>query len=178
MRSPMPRSLNATEVKAASGTRHATATATMPTRRRIRAEGARRATPAFTAAPVSSRSTTISTTSPPNSPATLSFTDSGCRLFVNASLESAHAARAPAATSGSSRTGRLRSRIGTRTNHAIAPTAAAPAAPRDCVSRIARIDTPMAGYARTLVIALPVLRDPSQRVAGTAIAATQPTAFQ
>ena len=53
MRSPMPRSLNATEVKAASGTRQAAATATMPIRRRSRAEGTRRAAVASTAAPTS-----------------------------------------------------------------------------------------------------------------------------
>ena len=36
----------------------------------------------------------------------------------------------------------------------------------------------MAGYASTRRIGLPVLRVPSQRQIGTAIAATQPTAFQ
>jgi hypothetical protein len=141
----MPRSLKATEVKAASGTSKATATAATPTRLRISAEGAVRSAPTSTAAPTSSSSTTISSTSPPNSPATASFADSGWRLLVNGSFESAHAPTPAAAPSGSTSTGRLRSLSGTSMNHAAAPTAAAAAAPRDCVSRIARTKMPMAG---------------------------------
>ena len=178
MRSPMPRSLNATEVKAASGTRHATVTAAMPIRLRIRADGARRSAPVSTAAPNRIRSTIMISTRAPKSPATASFATRGWNALVKGSFESAHALTAAPTPSGSSSTGRLRSRSGTSTNHAIAPTAAAAAAPRDCVSRIATTETPMAGYASTRRIGLPVLREPSQRQIGTAIAATQPTAFQ
>ena len=145
MRSPIPRSLKATEVKAPSGARHATATAATPTRLRSRADGSRRSTTISTAAPTSTRRTTSSSTSAPKSPATASFADRGCRLFENASLESAQAPTADPATSGSTSTGRLRRRSGTSANQAIAPTAAAAAAPRDCVSRIATTHTPMAG---------------------------------
>ena len=137
MRSPIPRSLNATEVNAPSGARHATATAATPTRLRSRADGARCSTTTSTAAPTSTSSTTSSSTSAPKSPATASFADSGWRLFVNGSLVSAQAATADAATSGSTSTGRLRRRSGTSANQTIAPTAAAAAAPRDCVSRMA-----------------------------------------
>ena len=178
MRSPIPRSLKATDVNAASGTTHAMATAAMPIRLRIRADGARRSAPASTAAPTRMRSTIISSTRAPKSPATASFAVRGWKAFVNGSFESAHAETAAAATPGTSSTGRLRSRSGTSTNHARAPTAAAAAAPRDCVRRIATMDTPMAGYASTRRSGLPVLREPSQRLIGTAIAATQPTAFQ
>ena len=100
MRSPMPRSLNATDVNAASGTTHATTTAAMPTLRRIRAEGTRRAEPASIAAPTSISRASIRSTSVPKSPATASFADSGWSAFENASFESAHAATATAAADG------------------------------------------------------------------------------
>ncbi len=90
MRSPMPRSLKATDVKAASGTRHATVTATMPIRLRSRADGARRSAPASTAAPNRIRSTIISSTRVPKSAATTSLALSGWKAFVKGSFESAH----------------------------------------------------------------------------------------
>ncbi len=145
MRSPMPRSLKATDVNATSGTMHATATVAMPIRRRIRAVGTRRAAVASIAAPTSSSSASMSSTSAPNSPATSCLAASGWRLFENGSFESAQAATAPAAAVGNNRTGRLRSRSGTSANQPSAPTSAAAAAPRDCVSRIARTNPPIAG---------------------------------
>ena len=157
MRSPMPRSLKATDVKAASGTRHATVTAAMPIRLRIRADGALRSAPASTAAPNRIRSTIISSTRAPKSPATASLAVERLEGLREGVLrERPRARRQRPCRAGSSSTGRLRSRSGTSTNHATAPTAAAAAAPRDCVSSIATTETPIAGYASTRRIGLPV----------------------
>ena len=84
-------------------------------------------------------------TSVPKSPATASFADSGWSAFENASFESAHAPTATAAAAGKITTGRLRSRSGTSTNQAIAPTTAAAAAPRDWVSTMASAQAPISG---------------------------------
>ncbi len=142
---PSPRSLKATDVKPTSGTAHATTSAAMPSRRRARMVGASRVWPTFTASPPSTSSTAIRTSSRPNSPATLSLTASGWSVTAKASLDSAQAPTRPAPTAGIRSTGRLRSRSGTIANHAMAPRAAAARAPRDWVSRIARIAAPMAG---------------------------------
>ena len=91
MRSPIPRSLKATDVNAASGTTQAMATAAMPIRLRIRADGTRRSAPASTAAPTRMSSTIISSTRAPKSPATASFAVRGWKAFVNGSFESAQA---------------------------------------------------------------------------------------
>ena len=121
------------------------ATATMPTLRRTRADGTRRAELASTTAPASISTASIRRTSVPKSPATASFADSGWSALVNGSFDSAHALTPTAATSGNTSTGRLRSRSGTSTNQTIAPIAAAAAAPRDCVSAIATKHAPISG---------------------------------
>ena len=84
-------------------------------------------------------------TSRPNSPATASLAERGWRLFEKASLESAQAPTAPAASAGMSSTGMLRRRSGTSANQITAPITAATSAPRDCVSRMTRAQAPTAG---------------------------------
>ena len=64
---------------------------------------------------------------------------------MKGSRESAQAPTSPAHAAGTSTTGRLRSRSGTSTNQATAASAAAAKAPRDWVSRIARMQAPIAG---------------------------------
>jgi hypothetical protein len=135
----------ATEVNATSGTRHASATVTIPARRRVRIDTTPRASPMLIAKPAASRTTIISTTSRPKSPATASFASSGWRLFEKGSFESAQAPTAPAASDGTMTTGRLRRRSGTIASHTIAAIAAAPSAPRDWVRRMASTLSPTAG---------------------------------
>ena len=64
---------------------------------------------------------------------------------MNGSRDSAQAATSPPPMAGASSTGRLRSRSGTAANQAMAAITAAASAPRDCVSRIARMQAPIAG---------------------------------
>ena len=178
-RSPIERpSLAATEVNATSGARQAIVAAPAPTTRRHRIGAGQRASPAFTASPASSRRTIIIRRSSPKSPATLSLASNGWSVFENASFDRAQAPTAPAAAAGAISTGRLRSRSGTRTNQASATSAAATSAPRDWVSRMARMQSPSPGYASARPVSLLVRLEPSQSRHGTASAAVVPTAFQ
>ena len=101
--------------------------------------------PRFTAHPAASEATTSSNRNSPNSPATLSRTPSGWRLFEKASLDRAHALMGAESSAGITTTGRLRSRSGTIANQSAAPITAAASAPRDWVSMIATQQTASAG---------------------------------
>ena len=142
---PSPRWLKATEVNRTSGTAQAATSATALTRLRSRIVGVVRASKRSTASPANSSTAIISSRKAPNSPATPSFTDSGCRGVEKAVLERAQAETGAAPATGSSNTGRPRSLSGTIANQARAPTTAAASAPRDPVSRIATIAIPIAG---------------------------------
>ncbi len=114
---PRPRSLMATEVTPTSGIRQAATTRghAHPAAKRASAAPsarARRSRPGRRA----KSTTTISSTSRPKSPATLSLEASGWSVFENGSRASAHAPTAPAAAAGARSTGRLRRRRGTRAN--------------------------------------------------------------
>ena len=117
----------------------------MPARRRSSAGRDQRPSPTFTATPAPYSSAAISTSSSPNSVATLSFSARPGAVAAKASFDSAQAARAAAPAAGTASTASDRSRSGTTASQMIAPTAAAASAPRDCVSRIASRAAPMPG---------------------------------
>ncbi len=144
-RSPMP-PLNAAEVNATSGTAHAMTSATIPIRRPTWTGGRPRLRPALTSAPATTSPRSITSSSRPNSPATLSLTRSGSPATENASWDSAHAPTAPAPSDGRTIAGSDRSRtVGTIAIQATVPITAATSAPRDCESSSASTAAPSAG---------------------------------
>ncbi len=117
----------------------------MPARRRSRGGGAERVSPTLSAKPAAYSRAAIATSSSPNSLATASLLASDWAVSAKAGLESAQTATPPAPAAGTRSTGSERSLSGTTASQATTPRAAAASAPRDWVSRIARIAAPMPG---------------------------------